>query len=224
MILDILENLRRKAYVRAVIRATEFNNVVGYAGYKIPVEVFHALNLTPYPIYGIDKDILQFSIEKNLCPLIDATITYAKTDKCPLIHSSNLIVIDDTCSIMAREILNLKNKNIYLYDNEKKLIAKIKEVYDAEFNQEILSSVREELHKITVYIQKIKRDFNFTNLQAFIIEYFINFLDLYERMNFLEDLSKNSELNNFYKIHDFVNLIFNCPECRGKFEGGFTNG
>ena len=220
MILDILENLRREAYVRAVIKQSEFDNVVGYVGYKLPIEIFYAMNLTAYPIYGIDEEILQFSSEKNLCPLIDATITYAKTDKCPLIHSSKLIVIGDTCKAMTNEILKLKDKNIYVYDNEENLISKIKEVYNTEFNQDFLISVREE---ISVYIQKLKRDFNLSDLQAFNIEYFTNFLNLDERMNFLENLSKNNELKNLDDTNEFVNLIFHCISCK-KFEGGFCNG
>ena len=223
MILDILENLRREAYVKAVIREAEFDNVVGYVGYKLPIEIFYAMNLTAYPIYGIDKEILNFSTEKNLCPLIDAAITYAKTDKCPLIHSSKLIVIGDTCPAMTSEILKLKDKNIYVYDSEENLISKIKEVYKTKFNQDFLISIREEIQKISDYIQKIKRDFNLSILQAFNIEYFINFLDLDERMNFLENLSKNNELKNFNDTNEFVNLIFHCMSCKN-FEGGFCNG
>ena len=213
MILETLENLRREAYVRAVIRADEFDNVVGYVGEDLPVEIFYAANLTPYPLYGIDREILNFSVEKNLCPLIDATITYAKTDKCPLIHSSKLIVVGKTCNSMARELLSLENKNIYVYEGEENLIAELKKFYD--FN-EILSSItliKRELEKISDYIEELKRGFNLSDLQGFVIKYFINFLDIDERENFLAGLTAE-ELKNFDAAHEFVDLIFSCPKCK----------
>ena len=206
MILEELEDLRRMAYVRAVMS----DYVVGCIGRKIPVEIFHAFGIMSVPVYGIDKEILEFSCERNLCPLIDATITYAKTDKCPLIHSSRLIVIDDTCNAMREKISGLHGKRIHFYDdNREKLIAILEEVYDRRFNAEKLFSVREELERIHSRIKSLTND----ELQGFILEYYINFLDLHERMNFLDSLQdKDIRLS-----HEFVETIYHCPECRGKF-------
>ena len=110
--LEALEEQRREAYVRAVLRASEANDVVGYIGNRVPVELFHALGLMALPVYGADGEILKYSREKGLCPLVDATLTYARTDRCPLIHSSRLIVVDDACPIMAREIAGLSGKEV----------------------------------------------------------------------------------------------------------------
>lgn len=53
-----LEELRREAYVRAVVRASETHDVVGYIGSGIPVGLFHALGLMAIPVHGVDGDIL----------------------------------------------------------------------------------------------------------------------------------------------------------------------
>ena len=208
MILHDLEDLRREAYVRAVIRAAESDSVVGYVGRGVPVEIFHAMDLTPYPIYGIDGDILKYSIEENLCPLIDATVTYAKTDKCPLIHSSKLIVIGDTCSTMAKELA--KVKDVYVYDDDESLIVKLREVYDCrDFQNDVAASIRERLKRVSDFV----KSFELPALQSFIIEYFLNFLDIDERMNFLGGLSSD-ELKSFSDVHEFVSLIYGCATCK----------
>ena len=206
MILDELENLRRMAYVRAVMS----DYVVGYIGRKIPVEIFHAFGLMAMPVYGIDREILKFSREENLCPLIDATITYAKTDKCPLIHSAKVIVIDDTCDVMRKEMSGLQGKRIYFYDNDReKLIASLEEVYGRKFQAEKLRSVHEELERIHSSIESLTND----EIQGFILEYYVNFLDLHERMNFLDTLKEK----DIHLSHEFVESIYHCPECGGKF-------
>lgn len=206
MILDELEDLRRMAYVRAVMS----DDVVGYIGRNIPVEIFHALGLMAVPVYGIDREILKFSREKKLCPLVDATITYAKTDKCPLIHSAKMIVIDDTCDVMREEMSGLQGKRIQFYDNDSEnLLAVIEEVYCRKFQSKKLCSVQKELERIHSRIKSLTND----EIQGFILEYYINFLDLYERMHFLDTLQGNE----IRLSHDFIETIYHCPKCRGKF-------
>lgn len=219
MILETLENLRREAYVRAVIRKAEFDNVIGYVGENLPVEIFHAANLTPYPVYGIDREILNFSVEKNICPLIDATVTYAKTDKCPLIHSSKLIVIGKTCPAMKQALQKLKDKNIYVYDNEENLISELKKFYSFDkFYGEILYSIRQKLDEISDYIETLHRqNFLITHDEKFTIKYFINFLDIDERMNFLNELSEKLNEEKSFSRNKFVNLIHRCGLCKGDY-------
>ncbi len=219
MILETLENLRREAYVRAVIRKAEFDNVIGYVGEDLPVEIFHAANLTPYPVYGIDREILNFSVEKNICPLIDATVTYAKTDKCPLIHSSKLIVIGKTCPAMKQALQELKDKNIYVYDNEENLISELKKFYSFDkFYGEILYSIRQKLDEISDYIETLHRqNFLITHDEKFTIKYFINFLDIDERMKFLNGLSEKLNEEKSFSRNKFVNLIHHCGLCKGDY-------
>ena len=188
---EYLENLRRNAYVKAVMRASESDDVLGFIGSRLPVEIFHALDLYSIPVYGVDGEILKFSCEKNLCPVIDATVTYAKTDKCPLIHSSKLIVVENSCPIMTREIMKL-DKNIYIYESESELVKKLLQVYHREldFDSEKLQVTREKLLKIHDLIKRIKYYSDLTGLQVYILEFYLNFLGLDERINILQELSE----------------------------------
>ncbi|MBR0074478.1 MAG: hypothetical protein IJP96_01830, partial [Synergistaceae bacterium] len=197
-VLEELENLRREAYVKAVIRKSESDDVVGYVGMNLPVDIFYERGLMAIPVYGIDEEILKFSVEKDLCPLIDATITYAKTDKCPLIHSSKLIVVENFCPVFTRELQKLKNKQIYVYNgNDDELKLKLNEVY-GNFTPPQYSPLMTE---------RLKQEVN-------TVKYFINFLAPSKRSEFLERISDG----NFNFTHKFVNLIYHCPECRGNFK------
>lgn len=203
-VLEELENLRREAYVKAVIRKSESDDVVGYVGMNLPVDIFYERGLMAIPVYGIDEEILKFSVEKDLCPLIDATITYAKTDKCPLIHSSKLIVVENFCPVFTRELQKLKNKQIYVYNgNDDELKLKLNEVY-GNFTPPQYSPLMTE---------RLKQEVN-------TVKYFINFLAPSKRSEFLERISDG----NFNFTHKFVNLIYHCPECRGNFKEEYFNG
>ena len=213
MILDKLEDLRRNAYVKAVMS----DDVVGWVGANVPVDVFVALGLTAFPVYGIDSGILEYSSGEDMCPLVDATITYAKTDKCPLIHSSKLIVADDTCGKMIAGLSRLLDKRIHVYADAERLFAVLHDVYGTRsVKQEKLSAVREERSRIHRRIQELAHD----KQDAFIIGYYLNFLDLRERMSFLDGIADGE----FRMSHKFVETIYHCPECRGNFEGGIIYG
>lgn len=145
---EYLEGLRRDAYVRAVIRASESDDVTGYIGSHVPVEILESFGLMAIPVHGIDGDILSYSCEKNLCPLIDATITYAKIDKCPLIHSAKMIIVDDFCPLMTREMLKL-NKNVFIYDGDNEtLIHELEDTY-----HRCMCEVKDETEE---FIQRLK--------------------------------------------------------------------
>ena len=213
MMLDDLKDLRRNAYVKAVMS----DNVVGWIGASVPVEVFAALGLTAFPVYGIDSGILEYSCEEDMCPLIDATITYAKTDKCPLIHSSRLIAADDTCGAMLAALSALPDKRIHVYGGIEGLLAVLHEVYGTGgLEPEKLSAVRRERSRIRRRVHELAH----SELDGFIIEYYLNFLDLRERMSFLDGIA-GGELS---VSHKFVETIYHCPECRGNFEGGIIDG
>ena len=246
-VLEELENLRREAYVKAVIRKSESDDVVGYVGMNLPVDIFYERGLMAIPVYGIDEEILKFSVEKDLCPLIDATITYAKTDKCPLIHSSKLIVIENFCPIFTRELQKLKNKQIYVYNgNNEELKSKLNEVYGnftpppqserqcvSPFHRKrfpfpqrgtALSSslLMSPLSKGRCQLADREVDKKTERLKQEVntVKYFLNFLAPSERSEFLERISDG----NFNFTHKFVNLIYHCPECRGNFKEEYFNG
>ena len=218
-IFEYIEGLRREAYVKAVMR----DDVIGYIGSHVDVENLYRQSEFVIPVHGIDAGILEYSQEKNLCPLIDATITYAKTDKCPLIHSCKFIVVDDFCPIMTREILKL-NKDVRVIKGEE-------------------SHEDERLTRLKYYS-------NLTGLQVYIAEYYTKFLTRDERAEILDEILKQVEIfdspvnfipcrvqsgsgiyrqidklyasKNYRILEDFCNcrakydfVYENCPYCEG---------
>ena len=198
-----IENLRRGAYVKAVMRASEADDVLGFTGSRLPVGIFHALDLYAVPVYGVDPEILKFSCEINLCPVIDATVTYAKTDKCPLIHSSKMIVLEPSCPVMTREILKL-DKDVYLYESEPALTAKLQQVYNKQLNPVKLQETREKLQVIAELMNRIKFHSDLTGLRVYILEYYLEFVSLDERINILQELSNSGQIK--FSQHE-VNYI-----------------
>ena len=48
---------------------------MGFIGSRVPLELLNALDLMVLPVYGVDGEILKYSREDGLCPIIDATLT-----------------------------------------------------------------------------------------------------------------------------------------------------
>ena len=192
---EYLEGLRRDAYVRAVIRASESDDVIGYIGSHVPVDILESFGLMAIPVHGIDGGILSYSCEENLCPLIDATVTYAKTDKCPLIHSSKLIVVDEFCPLMTREMMNLKDKNVFIYDGDNlRLIRKLEDTY-----HRCMCEVKDETDEM---IRVLKNYSDIDGLRMYIAEYYTKFLPVDERINILREVS-----NHFCFYDEPVNFL-----------------
>ena len=204
MLSDIILNLegeRREAYVRAVLRASGSNDVVGYIGRHIPTDIFDAIGLMALPVYGVDGDILKFSVERGLCPLIDATLTYAKTDRCPLIHSSRLIVVDDGCPVMAREMARLTGKDVYIYhgsDSERieRLTAKLEAVYGRHIERNALAAARAGRERCAALLHRLKTYSELSGLQIYILEYYLNFLTVSERMDILCEVTETVKFSD----------------------------
>ncbi len=196
-IFDELENQRREAYVRAVLRAAGPNDVVGYIGSRVPAALFHAMGLMALPVHGVDGDILEFSTESGLCPVVDATLTYARTDRCPLIHSSRMIVVDSTCPIMAEKMSRIDGKDVYIYnifesDRDERLISRLKDVYGRAVDDETLKIVNKELDKCDAILRRLKYYSNLSGNKIYILEYYLNFLSLSERLSILQDVSSGA--------------------------------
>ena len=204
---DNLENQRREAYVRAILRAAESNDVAGWIGFCVPLVFFHALGLMAIPVHGVDGEILQFSEEEGLCSVVDATLTYAKTDKCPLIHSSRLIVVDDSCPVMAERISALPDKDVHIYrtaapKKDKHLTAKLEEVYGRRLDEGALSSAEAKMNECSALLAKLKSYSDLSGLQVYILEYYLNFLALGERVKILHEVCEGVSFSR--EPSDFV--------------------
>ena len=141
-------NLRREAYVQAVIRSSLSEDVIGYIGRKIPVDVLHGFDLGVLPVDSTDRDILAYSEEKCLCPLIDATYTYARTDKCPLIHSAKVIVMDDSCKTFLEKMTGLLGDRILPFKDRETLIGDLERLYGKPFDRALYEEEKQKLARI----------------------------------------------------------------------------
>ena len=192
-----LEGQRREAYVRAVMRQAESDDVVGYIGARTPL--FEALGLMALPVHGVDGDILRHSTDggRGLCPIIESTLTYAKTDRCPLIHSSRLIVVDDACQLMVREMESLTDligKDVYVYrvgasGAFERLAGKLEEVYGRRLGEGALEAARSEAEELASRLHRLKYHSDLTGLQTYILEYYLNFLPMSEQLRILEEVT-----------------------------------
>ena len=132
---EILE-LRRNAFIETIMGLDSGKYIIGYLGRTIPKELFYGFDLVPLPLDGVDKYILEYSNEKDLCSIIDSTLTYAMTKKCPLLYNAKLIVVDNSCPLLLKVLKdNLKDK-VFFYDgNLENLKNRVEEVYNRDFSE-----------------------------------------------------------------------------------------
>lgn len=195
-----LEGQRREAYVRAVLRASGTNDVVGWIGGRVPVELFHAMGLMALPVYGVDGEILKHSRERGLCPVVDATLTYARTDRCPLIHSSRLIVVDDGCPIMAREMAHLPDKEVYVYRTEdpmklEYLTERLERVYGRGLDDGALDAAIAESKRLAALLARLKYHSDLDGRSVYVLEYYLQFLPVPERFEALRQVSETAHFS-----------------------------
>lgn len=73
---EILE-LRRNAFIETIMGLDNERYIIGYLGKTVPKEIFYGFDLVPLPLDGVDRYILNYSNEKNLCSIVNSTLTYA---------------------------------------------------------------------------------------------------------------------------------------------------
>ena len=144
---EILE-LRRNAFIETIMGLDNERYIIGYLGKTVPKEIFYGFDLVPLPLDGVDRYILNYSNEKNLCSIFNSTLTYALTKKCPLIYNAKLLVVDNSCPLLLKTMKEKLKDKICFYDgNVEKLKNRVVEVYNRDFfENKFLNAV--ELSKI----------------------------------------------------------------------------
>ncbi|WP_313962078.1 2-hydroxyacyl-CoA dehydratase family protein [uncultured Parvimonas sp.] len=157
---EILE-LRRNAFIETIMGLDNERYIIGYLGKTVPKEIFYGFDLVPLPLDGVDRYILNYSNEKNLCSIVNSTLTYALTKKCPLIYNAKLLVVDNSCPLLLKTMKEKLKDKIYFYDgNVEKLKNRVVEVYNIDFFEnkflnaveltKIISSKLEKLSKTDI--------------------------------------------------------------------------
>ncbi|MDD7305157.1 MAG: hypothetical protein PUG67_01065 [Peptoniphilaceae bacterium] len=189
-----LEDLRRQAFVTAIYRKIEKDNIVGVSTDKYE-SLLRGYGFLPFPIIGTDSYIFEYFKEVNLCDPLESTLTYLKTDKCPLLFASKFFIVDDyckkfndklkkatnkdvveTCDLKAYLDINYKDKfDKYIYESTFLKIKKINSLFDSLEQKDIKGSL---LFKLKFYLSFVE---NLDQRISFLEEILPNYKDLKEK-------------------------------------------
>lgn len=114
---------------------TYFPKEIAVAAGAVPISL---CSMSDEPIPDAEKEL-----PKNLCPLIKSSYGFAKTDKCPYFHFSDVVVGETTCD---------GKKKMYEYMREFKdiLTMQLPQTQD----EDALESWEKEIRKLAAYLEK----------------------------------------------------------------------
>ena len=183
---EILE-LRRNAFVETIMGLENEIYIIGYLGRTVPKEIFYGFDLVPLPLDGVDKYILEYSNEKDLCSIIDSTLTYAMTKKCPLLYNAKLVVVDNSCPLLLKILKeNLKDK-IFFYDgNINNLKNRVEDVYKRDFSETNFLKAVELSKNISSKLEKLSKT-NIDSKFLYEVEFYTQFIFSLEEKNNMID-------------------------------------
>ena len=188
---EVLE-LRRNAFVETIMGLENERYIIGYLGRTVPKEIFYGFDLVPLPLDGVDKYILEYSNEKDLCSIVDSTLTYVVTKKCPLLYNAKLIVVDNSCPLLLKILKeNLKDK-IFFYDgNLEELKNRVGEVYKRDFSEKSFLKAVELSKNISSNLEKLSKT-DIDSKFLYEVEFYTQFIfSLEEKNNMINRILSN---------------------------------
>ena len=140
-IINYAPDLRREAYVDATLRMQADDNIVGvfgsaYAEARSPVideALIYGCGLVPVPIVGVDAFIFKYG-DYPACDAIKSTMVYLTTQKCPLLYSSKMYVLDGCCSAVETAFRQCTQKPVHVYNDAETLKIMLQQVYGCEYS------------------------------------------------------------------------------------------
>ena len=140
-IIDYAPDLRREAYVDATLRMQADDNIVGvfgsaYSEAQSPVideALIYGCGLVPVPIVGVDAFIFKHG-DYSACDAIKSTMVYLTTQKCPLLYSSKMYVLDGCCPAVETAFRQCTQKTVHIYNDAETLKTVLQQVYDCEYS------------------------------------------------------------------------------------------
>ena len=138
-IIDYAPDLRRNAYVDATLRMQADDNIVGlfgssYSEAQSPIideALIYGYGLVPVPIVGVDAFIFKHG-DYPACDVIKSTMVYLITQKCPLLYSSKMYVLDGCCPVVEAAFRRCTSKPIHIYEDGETFKAALRKVYERE--------------------------------------------------------------------------------------------
>ena len=140
-LLDYAPDLRREAYVDATLRMQADDNIVGmfgsaYSAAQSPVideALIYGCGLVPVPIVGVDAYIFKHG-DYPACDAIKSTMVYLTTQKCPLLYSSKMYVLDGYCPAVEAAFRKCTQKPVHVYEDAEKLKTVLQQVYGCKYS------------------------------------------------------------------------------------------
>lgn len=180
----MLTNLRREGFIDA-LRYYETDLVVSLFG-VIPWEIFYAFDVLAINSYGIDYHIVEE--ERPMCSMLNSTVSYYLTDRCPFMHVSKYYFVDNFCPLRTQVIQQYFDP-VYTYDGRPEgLITQLEELTGQQYNEAKLNVITEKSAEISRLILKIQS----SSLPGKIINdyaYQTKFIfDLDQRIDFLKEV------------------------------------
>ncbi len=195
-----LVDARRNAYIECTENYLSSNTIVGVFGDEMPLEVFYACGTVPVPMEGVDSHIFKFGKEgewEDVCDVIKSTLIYLTTQKCPILYSCKMYVMQNTCQKFIEAIKANTEKLVLVYDDEETLIAELCKVYGTSYNEIIRQEARADLDYINGILQKTKRTSLLTCEDFFLLEFYSKYMiNLKMRREYFEELEKKLASTN----------------------------
>ena len=215
---DFLIELRRNAYVECTENYLSTNTVVGIFGDGLPEELFYACGTVPVPIEGVDSHIFKFGKEgewDNFCSVIKSTLIYLTTQKCPILYSCRMYVLEDFCYNFTTTLKAKTEKPVLIYKDDESLIQTLCKVYGTHYNEDLRQRAKCDLEYIRNVLEKLTFYSDISTEELFLLEFYSKYMiNLSERKKYFEVLEKEV---SFYEEKRDRNKIFSlCP--RGNYK------
>ena len=223
---DFLVDLRRNAYVECTENYLSTNTIVGIFGDGLPEEVFYACGVVPIPIEGVDSHIFKFGKEgewDNFCSVIKSTLIYLTTQKCPILYSCKMYVLENVCTSFTNALKANTEKPVLLYKCETELIQTLLEVYGSHYDEALRQNAKNDLDYIKSVLEKLTYYSDASAEELFLLEFYSKYMtNLSDRKKYFEALEQNVTFKKEKK--DIKEVLSLCP--RGNYKSicdGLTN-
>ena len=189
-----LIDARRNAYIECTENYLSSNTIVGVFGDDIPLEIFYACGTVPVPIEGVDSHIFRFGKEgewQDYCDVIKSTLIYLTTQKCPILYSCKMYVLQNNCQKFIDAIRANTEKPVLVYIDETSLIDELCKVYGTSYSETLMKDARGDLEYIKAVLQKARHCPYLTCEEFFLLEFYSKYItDLKMRRAYFEDLER----------------------------------
>lgn len=191
-ILDYAPDLRREAYVDATLRMQADNNIVGvfgsaYSEAQSPVideALIYGCGLVPVPIVGVDAFIFKHG-DYPACDAIKSTMVYLTTQKCPLLYSSKMYVLDGCCPAVETAFRHCTQKTVHIYNDAETLKTVLQQVYCCKYSAARYQDAKSAFVTLSGLLQQLEQSALSGNEFGMLAFYSRFIFELEERIAFL---------------------------------------